>query len=181
MATAVIRRATFNDIPVLQQLITASVRGLSKGYYSPAQIESSIKYVFGVDTQLLVDGTYYVAEAGSKIIACGGWSKRHTLFGGDQHKDVADPLLDPATDAARIRAFFVDPSWARQGIGRMMIERCEREAIANGFKAMELGATLPGEPLYAALGYKSIETIIVAMPDGEQLAIIKMRKELALK
>ncbi len=172
------RLATFTDIPVLQDLIARSVRGLSKGYYTEQQIESSIKYIFGVDTQLLTDETYYVAEADNQIIACGGWSKRETLYGGDQHKAVADPLLDPATDAARIRAFFVHPGWARQGIGKMMINLCEAEAIKNGFKATELGATLPGEPLYAAMGYKSLAKNLVAMPDGEQLAIIKMRKDL---
>ncbi|SDT54908.1 Acetyltransferase (GNAT) domain-containing protein [Mucilaginibacter mallensis] len=172
------RPAIFNDIPVLQQLIAESVCRLSKGYYTETQIESSIKYIFGVDTQLLIDETYYVAETGNQIIACGGWSKRETLYGGDQHKAVADPLLDPATDAARIRAFFVHPDWARQGIGKMMINLCEAEAIKNGFKAMELGATLPGEPLYRAMGYKSLAKILVDMANGEQLDVIKMRKEL---
>jgi len=172
------RLATFNDVPVLQKLIAQSVRGLSKNYYSANQIESAIKYIFGVDTQLLIDGTYYVAEDEDELIACGGWSKRQTLYGGDQHKEVADPLLDPLTDAARIRAFFVHPAWARRGIGRMMIELCENAAKNNGFKAMELGATLPGEPLYAALGYKSLAKIPAIMPDGEQLPIVKMRKEL---
>ncbi len=172
------RLAAFNDIPVLQQLIAESVRGLSKGYYTEQEIESAIKYIFGVDTQLLIDETYYVAEADGQIIACGGWSKRETLYGGDQHKEIADPLLNPATDAARIRAFFVHPGWARRGIGKMMINLCEAEAIKNGFKATELGATLPGEPLYAAMAYKSIEHVNATMPDGEYIAIVKMRKEL---
>ena len=172
------RLAAFNDIPVLQQLIAESVRGLSKGYYTEQQIESAIKYIFGVDTQLLTDETYYVAEANDEIIACGGWSKRETLYGGDQHKEVADPLLNPETDAARIRAFFVHPGWARKGIGKMMINLCEGEAVKNGFKTTELGATLPGEPLYAAMGYKSIEQVQATMPDGEYIAIVKMRKEL---
>jgi len=173
-----IRLAATADIPALQELIAASVRGLSEGYYSPKQIESSIKYIFGIDTQLLADGTYYVIEADNTIVACGGWSKRKTLYGGDQHKSVADPLLDPKTDAARIRAFFVDPAWARQGIGKMMINHCETEAINNGFTAMELGATLPGEPLYKAMGYTSISNINADMPDGETLEVIKMSKKL---
>jgi GNAT superfamily N-acetyltransferase len=173
------RLATSNDIPVLQQLIAESARGLSAGYYTKTQIESAIQYIFGVDTQLVLDGTYYVAEAGDEIIACGGWSKRHTLFGGDQHK-AADPLLNPITDAGRIRAFFVHPAWARQGIGRMMINLCETEAIKNGFTSIEIGATLPGEPLYAAQGYTSVEKIIAAMPNGEQMDVIKMRKDLNL-
>jgi GNAT superfamily N-acetyltransferase len=171
------RLAKFNDVPVLQGLIAESVRGLSKGYYTPGQIESSIKYIFGVDTQLLHDGTYYVAEADGEVVACGGWSKRQTLFGGDQHKG-ADALLNPQTDAARIRAFFVHPAHARQGIGRALIALCEAEALKHGFAAMELGATLPGGPLYQALGYKSISKITVTMADGEQLAVIKMHKDL---
>ena len=172
------RLAQFTDIPAMQQLIADSVRGLSAGYYTEAQIESSIKHVFGVDTQLLTDGTYYVGEAENMIIACGGWSKRQTLYGGDQHKHEADQLLNPLTDAARIRAFFVHPAWARRGIGKLMINLCEAEAGKQGFKAMELGATLPGEPLYAAMGYKSLEKIVVAMPGDESLEVIKMYKEL---
>jgi len=175
------RLATNTDISTLQNLIAASVRGLSEGYYTANQIESSIKYIFGVDTQLLIDGTYYVIENESTIIACGGWSKRKTLYGGDQHKSIADPLLDPNTEAARIRAFFVDPAWARQGIGKMLIQHCETQAMNNGFTAMELGATLPGEPLYKARGYKSISNIMVDMPDGEKLEVVKMRKELNSK
>jgi len=178
MTAITTRLAKTADVPTLQQLIAYSVRGLSKGYYSDEQIESSIKYIFGIDSQLLVDETYYVAEAEGKIIACGGWSKRNTLFGGDQHKEVADPLLDPAKDAARIRAFFVSPDWARRGIGKMMINLCETEALKNGFTAVELGATLPGEPLYAAMGYKKHTDIKVTMPDGVLLEIIKMQKQI---
>src|SRR5438309_9762852 len=111
-----IRLATFQDIPELQQLIALSVRGLSTAYYTPGQIESAIRYVFGIDTQLIVDGTYYVFEKQHVLVGCGGWSKRNTLYGGDQHKDEADPLLDPARDAGKIRAFFVHPDHARQGI-----------------------------------------------------------------
>jgi GNAT superfamily N-acetyltransferase len=171
-----IRLATFNDIPVLQQLIAHSVRGLSEGYYTSTQIESAIKYVFGVDSQLITDGTYYVVEKDDIIIACGGWSKRNTLYGGDQHKEVADPLLNPATDAARIRAFFVHPQYARQGVGRQLIKVCEDAAAANGFKIIELGATLPGVPLYEAMGYHAIERVDATLPDGVVLEIVKMRR-----
>src|ERR1700744_531394 len=115
------RLATFNDIPFLQTLIAESVRGLSVGYYTPSQIESAIKYVFGVDTQLVIDGTYYVAEKDGAIAGCGGWNKRNTLSGADQHKAVEDPLLDPLIDAARIGAFFVHPNFAGQGVGRHII------------------------------------------------------------
>ncbi|HTE02302.1 MAG TPA: GNAT family N-acetyltransferase [Mucilaginibacter sp.] len=172
------RLATFEDVPMLQQLIEQSVRGLSEGYYTPKQVESAIKYVFGVDSQLLIDGTYYIAESDEGIIACGGWSRRNTLYGGDQHKDIADPLLNPATDAARIRAFFVSPGHARQGIGRMMIDLCEAAAGDYGFTRMELGATLPGVPLYEAMGYSAVQRIDVPLPDGEIMGIVKMEKRL---
>jgi GNAT superfamily N-acetyltransferase len=170
------RLATFNDIPTLQTLIAQSVRGLSIGYYTPAQIESAIKYIFGVDTQLVIDGTYYVMERDDQIVACGGWSKRNTLYGGDQHKAISDPLLNPAVDAARIRAFFVHPDYARQGIGRKMINLCEAAAQAAGFTSMELGATLPGVPLYEVMGYTAIEQVDAPLPDGEVLEIVRMRK-----
>ena len=178
MSEITTRLALPGDVPILQQLIAHSVRGLSKGYYNDEQIESAIKYIFGIDSQLLLDETYYVAEADNQIIACGRWSKRNTLFGGDQHKEFADPLLDPAVDAARIRAFFVSPDWARRGIGKMMINLCETEAGNYGFTTMELGATLPGEPLYAAMGYKMLIDIQVTMPDGVVLEIVKMQKQI---
>lgn len=170
------RLATFNDIPHLNEMIALSVRGLSVDYYTPNQIESAIKYIFGVDTQLIIDGTYYVAEIDGITVGCGGWSKRNTLYGGDQHKDIEDPLLDPKLDAARIRAFFVHPDYARQGIGRHIINVCEAAAKSNGFTSFELGATLPGIPLYLAMGYQSVERINAPLPDGEMLGIVKMRK-----
>jgi GNAT superfamily N-acetyltransferase len=170
------RLATFHDIPELNELIAISVRGLSANYYTSAQIESAIKYIFGVDTQLVIDGTYYIAEKDGVIAGCGGWSKRNTLYGGDQHKEIEDPLLDPAQDAARIRAFFVHPDYARQGIGRQIINVCETAAKAEGFKSFELGATLPGVPLYEAMGYEPVERVDALLPDGEVLGIVKMRK-----
>jgi len=170
------RLATFDDVPALQNLIALSVRGLSKGYYTDKQIESSIKHIFGVDSQLITDGTYYLLELDNTIAACGGWSKRNTLYGGNQFKDVVDPLLDPAIDAARIRAFFVHPDYARRGIGRQLITRCEDAAKSVGFIAFELGATLPGVPLYEAMGYTAIERVDAQLPDGEVLGIVKMRK-----
>ncbi len=173
-----IRLATMADIPALQELIGESVRKLSVGYYTPAQIESSIKYIFGVDTQLVTDGTYYVAELDGVKAGCGGWSKRNTLYGGDQHKPVADPLLDPEQDAARIRAFFVHPDYARQGIGTQIMNVCEDAARANGFTKLELGATLPGVPLYAKLSYEPFEQVEERLKDGELLGIVKMRKVL---
>nr|WP_067055550.1 GNAT family N-acetyltransferase [Mucilaginibacter sp. L294] len=171
-----IRLATFDDVAELQQLIALSVSGLSTAYYTPNQIESAIKYIFGIDSQLITDGTYYVAEKDNIKVGCGGWSKRNTLYGGDQHKEVEDPLLDPTKDAARIRAFFVHPDYARQGIGRKIINVCEDAAKANGFTSFELGATLPGVPLYEVMGYMAVERIDVVLPDKELLGIVKMKK-----
>jgi GNAT superfamily N-acetyltransferase len=170
------RLATFNDVPQLMELIAISVRGLSTDYYTPAQIESSIKYIFGVDSQLIIDGTYYVAQIDDIIVGCGGWSKRNTLYGGDQHKKIEDPLLDPAQDAARIRAFFVHPDFARKGIGRHIINVCETAAKEHGFTSFELGATLPGVPLYTAMGYEPVKRVDAVLPDGEVLGILKMSK-----
>ena len=170
------RLATPQDIPQLNELIALSVRGLSTRYYTPNQIESAIKYIFGVDTQLIIDCTYYIAEKDGVLVGCGGWSKRNTLYGGDQHKEIEDPLLNPATDAARIRAFFVHPGYARQGIGRLIINVCEEAAKKEGFTSFELGATLPGVPLYEVMGYKYIERIDAPLPDGEMLGIVKMKK-----
>jgi GNAT superfamily N-acetyltransferase len=173
-----IRVATIEDIPALQKLIPQSARGLSQGHYTPQQIESAIKYIFGVDTQLIADKTYYVAEAEGQVVGCGGWSKRKTLYGGDQMKAEQDPLLDPEQDAGRIRAFFIHPDWARRGIGRRIIQACEEAAKVDGFTRMELGATLPGEPLYAAMGYEVTDRFDIAMGDGTILPCAHMKKQL---
>ena len=171
-----LRAATADDVPALRALIDASVRGLSAAHYTSAQIESALRHVFGVDTQLVRDGTYYLAEAGRMPVACGGWSRRRTLYGGDQHKDADDPLLDPATEPARIRAFFVHPGWARRGLGRLLFDACHAAARDAGFRALELMATLPGQPLYAALGFTAIEHAAEVMPDGVQLPLVRMRR-----
>lgn len=174
------RLANFEDVPVLQELIALSARGLSIGYYTQAETEGAIKYIFGVDSQLIEDGTYYVGESTGMIVACGGWSHRNTLFGGDQHKDRTDPLLNPATDAARIRAFFVHPDWARKGIGRILINICETAAHQYGFTKIEIGSTLPGVPLYEAMGYHAAKKIKVALPDGGVFMVVNMNKDLNL-
>ena len=173
-----IRRAALSEIPALNALIAASAKELSRGYYTPAQIESLITHVFGVDTQLLVDGTYYVIERAGRLAACGGWSGRRTLFGGDQAKGSSDPVLDPATEPARIRAFFVHPAQARQGLGRKLLLHCEAAAKQAGFRRAELMATLPGEPLYRALGYHTLESVIHPLPDGQQVDFVRMGRDL---
>jgi GNAT superfamily N-acetyltransferase len=174
-----IRLATMADLPVLQRLIPESVRALSVSYYNSRQIESALAHIFGVDSQLIQDGTYFVAESGSQIVGCGGWSKRAALFGSDQTKrEQVDQLLDPANDAARIRAFYVHPKWSRQGIASQLVSSCEEAARAAGFQRMELAATLPGEPLYTALGYIRAEGFDLRTPDGESVPVYHMRKDL---
>lgn len=172
-----IRQATTEDIKELERLIPESVRALSSGYYTGEQIESALVNIFGVDTQLIKDGTYYVAEIDGRMVGCGGWSKRKTLFGGDQTKEGEDSLLDPQTEPARIRAFFVHPLYTRRGIAGRIIETCEQAARAAGFTAIELAATLPGEPLYKAFGYQPIESFDAPLPDGLGLPIVRMRKQ----
>jgi GNAT superfamily N-acetyltransferase len=179
MMSLVVRLGTEDDVPSLKQLIPESARALSAGYYTDRQIESAIAHVFGVDSQLIEDGTYYVVVVDDLIVGCGGWSKRKTLYGGDQMKGEVDELLDPTHDAARIRAFFVHPDWARRGIGRRIIEACEAAAREEGFHSMELGATLPGEPLYAAMGYTVTTRFDIVMPDGETLPAAHMVKSFA--
>ena len=173
-----IRPARLDELAALAQLIARSVRVLSAGYYTPRQIELSLIHVFGVDTQLITDETYFAAEADGQLAGCGGWSKRKTLYGGDQLKEGEDNLLNPATDFARIRAFFVDPAWARRGVGRQLLEACETAARAAGFTRLELAATLPGVPLYEIAGYRAVEQLAVPMPEGETLPIVRMEKHL---
>ena len=174
-----LRLATPDDLPALQALIPASVRGLSQGWYTPEQIESAIRHVFGPDTQLIADGTYFAAQAEGAIVGCGGWSRRRTLYGGDQMKDAEDPLLDPATQAAKIRAFFVHPDWARRGIASMIMEACRAAAADAGFRRLELMATLPGEPLYRAFGFQARERVETTLPDGVRVPFVRMDRPIA--
>ena len=166
------------EVPALEELIAASVRTLSVGYYSSEQIESALIHVFGVDTQLIADGTYFAAELDGQLVGCGGWSKRKTLFGGDQAKAGTDNLLDPKKEPARIRAFFVHPDFARQGIGKQIIEACDQAAAAAGFRRLELAATLPGEPLYLAVGYEVMERWTHQLAGGVGLPLVRMGKGL---
>ena len=175
-----LRLATPVDIPGLRDLIEQSVRALSLGYYTSPQIESALRYVFGPDTQLIADRTYYVIESeAGELAAAGGWSRRRTLYGGDQMKGAEDPLLNPTTEAARIRAFFVHPAWVRRGLGRQLFERCAADAARAGFRTMELMATLPGEPLYRALGFVQLDESVASLPDGEVLPVVRMGRPLA--
>jgi GNAT superfamily N-acetyltransferase len=187
-----IRLATPADVPVLRELIDASVRGLQAQDYTPSQLDSALRTVYGVDSQLIADGTYFAVECASPeaaslptpldagqmiIVACGGWSKRKTLYGGDVWAGREDTLLDPRTDAAKIRAFFVHPAWSRRGIGGLILDACESAAIAAGFRRLEMGATLTGVPFYLAKGYVELEHIAVPLEHGETLPIVRMAKD----
>jgi predicted N-acetyltransferase YhbS len=174
-----LRTARHDDIAAIERLIERSVRALSAGHYEPAQIESALRYMFGVDSQLVEDGTYHVVEAGGGIVAAGGWSRRRTLFGGDQWKHGADEPLDASREPARIRAFFVDPAWARRGLGRALFATCLEEARLAGFRRLELMATLPGAPLYGALGFSADERVELALPDGVQVPLVRMSRAIA--
>jgi len=179
-----IRPAVSADIPVLRDLIDASVRQLQSGDYSPEQIDSALRTVFGVDTQLVNDGTYLLVEAVAAdsmkkpvIVACGGWSKRKTLYGGDRWRDRQDDMLDPEIDAAKIRAFFIHPDWARQGIGTLLLDACESAARAAGFTRFEMGATLTGAKLFEKRGYFAMERVEVPLEGDITLPIIHMVKD----
>ncbi len=172
------RRATENDTPFLERLIAQSARGLGTPDYTHAQIEAALGSVWGVDTELIYDGTYFVVEVSGEIVAGGGWSRRQTLFGGDAQPGRRSGLLDPACDAARIRAFFVHPDWARQGIGRLLLQTCEDAARAHGFQASRLVATLPGQKLYLAAGYASADPMEYPLPGGLSIMFISMHKTL---
>ena len=173
----VMRKATIDDVPVLERLITESARILSREDYTDAEIEAAIGTAWGVDSELIRDGTYYVVETGSDgIIACGGWSRRKTLFGSDKQQGRESEVLDPRRESARIRAFFVHPNWARRGIGRLLLQKCEDDAKAHGFQSTELVATLTGQRLYRVFGYVGEERIAYPLPNGTTIEFIPMRK-----
>ena len=174
-----IRLAKSEDIPALRSLIEQSVRGLQKNDYSPKQIEGALGHALGLDTQLIEDKTYFIAEpiqGGSRIVGCGGWSNRRTLFGSDHGPNREAALLDPATDAAKIRAIFVHPDWSRRGLGSLILRHCEDAAQSAGFRHLEMGSTLTGVPLYRLRGYETQEPVNVPLPNGEVLPVIRMIK-----
>jgi GNAT superfamily N-acetyltransferase len=182
-----IRPAVPADVSVLRELIEASVRELQAEDYSPAQREAALKTVFGVDSQLVADGTYLVAEARSvepenstapsiSIAGCGGWSKRKTLYGGDNWSVREDDLLDPRRDAAKIRAFFIHPAWARRGVGTLLLDACESAARAAGFTRYEMGATLTGVKLFRVRGYVPIKNLDVPVGNNLTIPVVQMEK-----
>ena len=182
MATWHLDRARLADVPALQRLIDRSVRLLGRGEYSPAQIEASLRQVYGVDRALILDGTYFVARASERIVGSGGWSRHRTLYGGEQFsQERNDELLDPRRDPARIRAMFVDPDWARQGIGAAILRRSEEDARAAGFRSLELMSTLTGISLYSKHGYRRVEEVQVKLEGAVDFSLVRMTKKLKEK
>jgi GNAT superfamily N-acetyltransferase len=173
-----LRKATPGDIPALNELIARSARALSREDYRPEQIEGALRGAFGVDSQLLSDETYFVVEDAGRIVGCGGWSFRSTLFGGDARAGRDASMLDPKTQPAKIRAFFVDPSHARRGIGSLLLSHCEQQAREHGYARVELMATLPGVKLYAARGYTGGSMVRYDVGSGEMIEFIPMQKPL---
>lgn len=174
-----LRPAGMADIPAMQDLIRRAGITLSTGFYSPAQAERITRLVYGVDTRLVVDRSYFVVEQGERLAACGGWSRHSTLHGGDQAKTAPERLLDPATEAARIRAFFVEPGLERRGLASMLLRHCADEAYVAGFRALELTATLPGEPLYRRFGFTPVAHHALDL-DGVAVPVVHMRRPLPL-
>jgi GNAT superfamily N-acetyltransferase len=174
-----LRRATMADLPELGPLIAASARELSRDDYTPEQVEGALRGAFGTDTQLIRDGSYFVIEAEGRLAGCGGWSRRRTLFGSDARAGRDSTELDPAKDAAKIRAFFIHPDFARRGLGTLILDRCEQDAMAHGFTRFELMGTLPGVRLYAARGYQAGERIEWPLGDGLAIPFIPMTKNAA--
>ena len=171
------RLAWEEDALAIEVLIRVSARVLQSSHYSEAQINGAIGSVFGVDHQLIIDRTYFLAEDKGQIVGCGGWSKRKTLFGGDALKTGIDNELDLTCDSARIRAFFVDPAWARCGVGRAILQRCEKAIQVAGFRSIELVATLTGVPFYGACNYSTLERFEVPLANGLVLPVVRMIKE----
>jgi len=176
-----IRQANQSDVGALRILIERSVRDLQKNDYTPAQIEGALGHALGLDTQLIEDGTYFAAVTGAKpdlIVGCGGWSYRKTLYGSDHGPNRQADLLDAASEPAKIRAIFVHPEWARQGLGTLILKHCEDAAQRAGFRRLEMGSTLTGVPLYSLKGYERRENVAIPLPNGEVLPIVHMVKTL---
>jgi GNAT superfamily N-acetyltransferase len=173
-----IRKAVLADVPEIERVMRASMAELGASTYDATQVESAVQFIAVVDRQIIDDGTYFVIEDEDRVIACGGWSGRTKLFSGPKSQQATDTRLDPAKDAARIRAMFVDPAHARRGLGRQILEASEADAMRAGFHKAELMATLPGVPLYRACGYEEIERVVIELPDGARLECVKMSRSL---
>jgi GNAT superfamily N-acetyltransferase len=172
-----LRLARLSDVDLLTPLMDRAIRRLLSPFLPPEAVEASFD-IMGLDTQLIADGTYFAAEDGAGMIGCGGWSRRATLFGGDHSAGRSAALLDPATDAARVRAMYTDPAHARRGVGRAVLDACEAAAAKEGFSRVQLAATLSGEPLYRACGYRVIERFTSPTRAGVDIPLLHMEKAL---
>jgi len=173
------RVATLDDLEALREVMRRSIEKLQTGFLTPEQVRVS-HTVMGLDTQLLRDGTYFIVECDRRIAGCGGWSWRSTLYGGDDSLVSREPdALDPATDAARVRAMYTDPDFARQGVGRLVMRLCEEAATRAGFRRATMMATMAGVPLYEACGYVQVEPVLSAPVDGIRVPLVRMEKALA--
>jgi GNAT superfamily N-acetyltransferase len=168
------RLATLADVPRIAGLMRASVLELFPHFYDARQTAGAAVHIADIDVALIEDGTYFVHEAAGEIVACGGWSRRNRLYTGSGAGADDGRLLDPRTEPARVRAMFVRGDWTRRGLGRAILEACERAARAEGFRSLALMATLPGEPLYAAFGFRAVERVSLTMPDGVTLGGVAM-------
>lgn len=175
-ATFLLRPAVADDVGALRALIERSAMALSVGFYTHEQTVALTRDIFGVDSQLLADAGYYLIESDGVIVACGGWGRSSTLCGGDQAKSAPERLLDPATEPARIRAFFVEPAMARRGLGKMLMTHCAAQAAAAGFGTLELVSTMPGVPLYLALGFVEIERFDLLLGGAVRAPVARMRR-----
>jgi GNAT superfamily N-acetyltransferase len=171
-----IRKAVPGDIPAIERVMRASVLGLGAAYYDAREVASAAALITVPDEELIADGTFFVVEQEGSIVACGGWSQRKKLYTGSAEQAKVEGRLDPATDAARIRAMFVDPAFARRGLGRLILEASEADAVRAGFSRFELMATLPGVPLYQACGYEAFEQTTIDLADGVRIGGVRMKK-----
>lgn len=171
-----IRKAVREDIPAIERVMRASIAGLGGPFYDEREVACATQHITIPDEQLIDDGTFFVVEEEGQIVACGGWSKRRKLYTGSVAQASLAGLLDPVVDAARIRAMFVDPAFARRGLGRLILETSEEDARKSGFHTFDLMATLPGVPLYQACGYVEVENATLDLPGGMQLGAVRMRK-----
>lgn len=172
-----LRLAVPEDLPALRALMNAAIGELLRPFLSPDAVAASFD-IMGLDSQLVADGTYFVVEDDGALAGCGGWSRRATLFGGDHSAGRDAALLDPARDAARVRAMYTHPDHVRKGVGRRILAACEAAAAGEGFTRCELAATLAGEPLYSACGYQPIERFTAPTSRGVEVPLVRMGKAL---
>jgi len=175
----ILRVATPADAQRVEALMKESAAGLFPAFYNNAQVASGVRYVAHIDPQLLEDGTYYVLESGGEFVACGGWSRRARPYAGSGESADDDRLLDPATEAANIRAMFVRPDWTRRGLGRLILEASEAAALSEGYRRLALVATLAGVPLYVAYGFEPVgEQFAITLTDGVHMECLAMGKNI---